>query len=193
MAPALSWSRWQSRPTGSPSAHLQGVRVIPHCLPAYLQPTAHPAIHLSTYLPAYLPTPALCCPHKKGVRERTMAPLLPLPLLTWTTVAPLLKEKCSLSLHLAPSCPTSLRAMGKPSFVDSFVPVWLITRRKVKVGGGGWRVVPSSCVWLQTPHCFSSTPPFLHSSLLLLLLSQGRQLNKEVEGRHLFFSRPLSN
>lgn len=95
-APAPSSSRWQSRPTGSPLAQWQGVRVTPHWLPAYLRPTTHPPTYLLACLPA---PPALRCPHKKRVRERerTMAPLLPFPLLTRATVAPLLKEKCSLS------------------------------------------------------------------------------------------------
>lgn len=130
-----------------------------------------------------------------------MAPLLPSPLLTRATVAPLLKEKCSLSflfsLNLSLSIsaplftiPLSCRAMGKPSCEDSFVPVWVIRSGC----GWGWRAVPVPCVCLQTPHCFSTPPPapFLHSSLLHLLLSQGRQLNKEVWVCHPFFSLGLS-
>lgn len=131
-----------------------------------------------------------------------MAPLLPLTLLTRASFAPLLKEKCSLSFLvnlLLSTIPlsrsvlslASVRAMGKPSCVDSFVPVWAIRRGRMKVG---WRAAPGPCVCLQTPHCFPTPPPapFLHSSLLLLLLSQGRQLNKEVWVRHPFFSLGLS-
>lgn len=40
-APVLSSSGWQSRPTGSPLAQWQGVRVTPHWFPAYLNPTTH--------------------------------------------------------------------------------------------------------------------------------------------------------
>ncbi len=159
--------------------------------------------------------PALCCPHKNRVgerereRERTMALLLPLSSLTRATVAPLLKEKCSLSFSLDLSPPLSrsypslcltLSCLSPLCVPWENPPVWILLYlcdwSEEGGWGWGWRAVPGPCVWLQTPHCFSPPPPpapFLHSSLLLLLLSQGRQLNKEVWVYYPFFSLCLSN
>ena len=94
----------------------------------------HPTTHLLACV--YTCPPTLCCSHEKTVRERTMVPLLPFPLLTRALVAPLLKEKLPrflfLSLSFARSTIPLLRsvlplaslcALGKPSCVDSFVPV----------------------------------------------------------------------
>lgn len=150
-APAPSSSRWQSQSTGSPLAQWQGVRVTPHWLPAYLQPTTHPTTHLPACLPTWPPS-TLCCPHKKRVRERGQWPLYcPLPCLQEQRSLPCLKRSapspsCSHSISFPLSTiPLSrpvlslapLRAMGKPSCVDSFVPVWVITRGRMKVGVKG--------------------------------------------------------
>lgn len=148
-APAPSSSRWQSRPTGSPLARWQGVRVTPHWLPAYLHPTT---TRPPTCLCAYLPPPALCCPHKKRVRERerTMAPLLPFSLLTRATVAPLLKEKCSLSFSLNLSlslihpsvslCPVSpLSACHGKTLLCGFFCTCVSDQKREDEGGGEGR------------------------------------------------------
>lgn len=80
-------------------------------------------------------------------------------------------------LSLSPQC-----AMGNP-LRSGFFCTCVSDQKTENTGGGGWRVDLEPCVWLQTPHCFSAPPPFLHSSLL----SQGRQLNKEVLAFHPFF------
>lgn len=104
------------------------------CIPSSHHPPTSP-----TCLPAYLPpTPTLCCPHKKRVRERGQWPLYcPLLCLQEQWLLPCLKRSApslscsrSISLYLFPSfyhpslsrCPVS-PSMGKPSCVDSFVPV----------------------------------------------------------------------
>lgn len=61
-----------------------------------------------------------------------------------------------------------------------------------EVGGEGWGLGLVFVFRLPTVFLLLLLPSFLHSSLLLLLLSQGRQLNKEVWVCHPFFSLGLS-
>lgn len=128
---------------------------------AALAPCIPSTRHAPTHLPVCLPTcpPALHCPQKKRVREtEDNGPSIGLSfaLLTRATVAALLIEKFTFSFlfsrslspsvfpplfsvplsHSVPS-PVPLRALGKPSCVDSFVPVWVITRGRMKVGVKG--------------------------------------------------------
>lgn len=103
-------------------------------LAPYIPSPHHPPIHPPTCLPAYLPPPALCCPHKKRVRENGQWPLY-CPFLTRATVTLLLKEKCSLSclfslslcllhsLSLALSCLMPLWVPWENPLVRSFVPL----------------------------------------------------------------------
>lgn len=93
-----------------------------------------------------LPAPALCCPHKKRVRDiqdngSSIAPsyAMPIqkrwPLACFKGSAPSLSH--SVSLHPSVSlCPVSLRSMGNPG-KDSFVPVSVIRREGGKGGGKG--------------------------------------------------------
>lgn len=133
-----------------------------------------------------------------------MAPLLPSPLLTRAMVAPLLKEKCTLSflfsLNLSlslslflPSLSLTLSCLslhGKTLLCGFFCTCVSDQKREDEGGGEGW--CPGLVFGFRLPTVFSTPPPFLHSSLLLLLLSQGRQLNKEVWVCHLFFFLSLS-
>lgn len=217
MAPAPSLSRWQSRPTGSPLAQWQGVRVTPHWLPAYLhsttQPPTPPPTNLLACLPAPPPSAVLI---RKGweserERERGQWPLYcPFLCLQEQRSLPCLKRSApslacsrSISLSLSLSCSLLSLCLALSCLLPLCVPwenppVWILLYlcewSEEGGWGRGWRVVAGPCVWLQTPHCFSTPPPspFLHSSLLLLLLSQGRQLNKEVWVHHPFFFLRLS-
>lgn len=146
-------------------------------LAPYIPSPHHPPIHPPTCLPAYLPPPALCCPHKKRVRENGQWPLY-CPFLTRATVTLLLKEKCSLSslfslcLSLSPTLAqsrsvlshASLGAMGKPScaFFCTFVSD---EKTDVTVGvKGGAQVL---CLAPDTPLFFllpSFIPPLSSSS-----------------------------
>lgn len=138
------------------------------CIPSPHHPPIHPSFHLPACLP-YLP-PALCCPHKKRVRESGQWPLY-CPFLR-AAVTPLLKENCSLSLSFSPplSQPrsvlshVSLRAMGKPSCVF-FCTYMSDEKTDVTVGvKGGAQVL---CLAPDTPLFFllpSFIPSFSSSS-----------------------------
>lgn len=201
MAPAPSLSRWQSRPTGSPLAQLQGVSVTSHWLPAYLHPTTHPPTCLRAYVLPPSPSAFLI---RKGWEREDNGPSIALSLTYKSNGCSLLKEKCSLSfsLNLFPALyhasvslsPVSrLSSCHEKTVLCGFFCTCVSDQKREDESGGEGRC-PGLVFGFRLPTVFPSPPPppFLHSSLLLLLLSQGRQLNKEVWVCYPFFSLRLS-
>lgn len=167
-SPAPSSSRWQSRPTGSPLAQWQGVRVTPHWLPAFFTP---PPTYLLACIPAPPPSAVLM---RKGWERGQWFLYCPFPCLQEHWLLPCLKRSslalffslyllpALLSLGLALSClsPLCVPWENPPVWILLYLCEW----SEEGGWGWGWRVVPRPSVWLQTPHCFSYPPPFLHFS-----------------------------
>lgn len=162
---------------------------MPHWLPAYLKASHSPAS----------PTLSLVLIENR-IKERERRQWLLYYSLPSTPVQqphPGFKRRPSLLLWLPfsilpPQLPPVSRSSlcpGKTLFCGFFCTCVSDQKKEREGGGEGWCPDPVFGFW--TPHCFSSPPPFLHSSPLLLLLTQGRQLNKEVQDGHLS-SLPLS-
>lgn len=79
-------------------------------LPAYLHPITHPL----TYLPTYL-LPALCCPHKKRLREAEDNGPSMCPSCRWPALREMLSLPFSIPLSRSLISLCSRRVMGKPA------------------------------------------------------------------------------
>lgn len=142
-----------SRPTGSPWAWRQGVRVTPHWLACIPSPH-HPPTHPPTY------HPALCCPHKKRLREAEDNGPSICPSCRWPALREVLSLPFSIPLsHSVPS-PSALGVSWENPLKGGFFCTCVSDQRAE--GGGQFLGLVFGA--LDSPLSFcSSLPPFLPS------------------------------